>query len=496
MPVQKCPACGKQFEKPFGDPTLSLTCPECTNGLAAAESPNAFDEALERIVPARPIATWVLIGINALVFIVMVVRGASWWEPTVDQALNFGANFGPSTLQGQWWRLFTCMFVHFGIIHIALNMWCLWDLGRMAERTMGRAGFLIAYFASGLFASIASLLWDPMRVSAGASGAIFGVAGALVSFLYFKKAPVDFFAVKKKMGSLGAFIFYNLVHRATHRGIDNSAHLGGLAMGLAVGAILPRAIVAMPPEFDTAAAPAAETALTPGAPRMPTPEEISAFSSKRRLLLAGAAVTAGLLVICGALLAKRLGVSAIELGAVQQMLDAGQTDKAIAQLQQIVARDPSLATAQYMLGAAYLQEGFYALALGPLNMAVTIDPENVAYQHNLGAAYLGNEDYGQAATIFEKVVPNEPNDARAHAGLGTAYLASGRSAQAIPELQKAASLDPDLVMAQDNLGRAYFLAGRYAESRATYQQVLQKHPGDAAARSGLALAASKGAPGF
>ncbi len=81
------------------------------------------------------------------------------------------------------------MFVHFGIVHIGLNMWCLWNLGRAAEQLMGRASYLLAYFVSGIFSSIASVYWHPMGASAGASGAIFGMAGVLVSYVYLKKTP-------------------------------------------------------------------------------------------------------------------------------------------------------------------------------------------------------------------------------------------------------------------------------------------------------------------
>jgi len=136
--------------------------------------------------PSFPV-TIGLIAANTLVLAIMVLRGASLFLPTPQQAIAFGADFGPLTLNGQWWRLVTSMFVHFGIIHIGLNMWCLWNLGRAAEILMGRFSYLLAYFASGIFGSIAGVYWQPMAAGAGASGAIFGMAGALFTLVYRQK---------------------------------------------------------------------------------------------------------------------------------------------------------------------------------------------------------------------------------------------------------------------------------------------------------------------
>jgi rhomboid protease GluP len=133
------------------------------------------------------------------------------------------------------------MFVHFGFVHLGLNMWCLWNLGRAAEQLLGRFSYLLGYFASGIFGSIASVYWHPQVAGAGASGAIFGLAGVLVSFVYLKKTPSHIQINSKMLGSLGTFIAYNLLFGAAIPGISNAAHIGGLVMGFAVGAVLPSA---------------------------------------------------------------------------------------------------------------------------------------------------------------------------------------------------------------------------------------------------------------
>ena len=132
-----------------------------------------------------PIATYALLAINIVIFVAMVASGISFVTPETGQVLRWGADYGPYTLSGQYWRLITSMFLHFGIIHIFGNMWCLWSLGRLAEKMVGSLSLVGIYLMTGVGASLLSLSWDPMRVSAGASGAIFGIAGALISVLYF-----------------------------------------------------------------------------------------------------------------------------------------------------------------------------------------------------------------------------------------------------------------------------------------------------------------------
>ena len=497
MPLRKCATCGREFEKPFGDSSLALTCPNCTKEAAASQQP--IGEVLDLVAPERPIITPVLIGLNVLVFAVMVARGVSWWEPTGEQGLLFGANFGPMTMDGQWWRLFTCMFVHFGILHIALNMWCLWNFGRIAEYVMGRASFLVAYLATGLFASVASLLWNPMRVSAGASGAIFGIAGALVPYFYFEKATIAPQDVKKRMGSLGTFILYNLVYGAGKSGIDYSAHLGGLIMGLIVGALLPRAVAARAPRVSQTgqvatpdffpATQAADARQVAGAAPRPYPQSGAAPDSSRSLQAVLVTIFAVVIIVAGAFTASQEGAYAVELTSAEKLVEAGKYVPAIALLQKVVAEHPELAYGQYLLGTAYLRTGQYQPSSVALKAAVALEPDNFSFRHDLAAAYLGLEDYDQAILNFQKVVPKEGDDPHAHLGLGMAYLGKERFEEAIGELKKAVALSPESAGIQDTLGRAFYQAKKFEEAHATFAKVLEKHPDDATAQNGVRLSA-------
>jgi len=193
-----------------------------------------------------PITT-ALVGINVAVFAAMTLTGASPVEPTTAQLLKWGANWGPLSLGLQPWRMLTSNYVHVGILHIGLNMWCLWNLGFLAERIFDPWTYVLTYTACGLAGSIASLWLHPMTPGAGASGAIFGLAGALIAALYLGHLPIPPGAIRSTLRSLVAFAGYNLFFGAVSPHIDNSAHIGGLVCGLAVGALLAKHLMA-PPE--------------------------------------------------------------------------------------------------------------------------------------------------------------------------------------------------------------------------------------------------------
>ena len=212
-------------------------------------------------------ATYVLVGINCLVFLVMVAHHVSVGNPTSDQLLYWGAdNAGNVLLLGQWWRIVTAMFVHVGILHLATNMWCLWNLGLLAEPLMGSAGVLAVYILTGaagnLLSTFVNWFWfnqdwvkfhdlGVFPAGAGASGAVFGIAGALIILLKSHRLPVPPQELHKLRKSVIYFAAINLVlglsisfgTMVAHSGlsIDNMAHLGGFSCGLLFAApMVPR----------------------------------------------------------------------------------------------------------------------------------------------------------------------------------------------------------------------------------------------------------------
>jgi rhomboid protease GluP len=196
----------------------------------------------------QPITT-TLVGMNVAVYLVMGLMGVNPVNPAPAQLLKWGANWGPLSLGAEPWRMLASNYVHGGIIHIALNMWCLWNLGYLAERIFDPWTYVLTYTSCGIAGSLASLWWDPRPVGVGASGAIFGLAGALIAALYLGHLPISKEAIRGTLRSLLTFAGYNLFFGALLAGIgvDNAAHIGGLLAGLAIGAVLAKHLMA-PPE--------------------------------------------------------------------------------------------------------------------------------------------------------------------------------------------------------------------------------------------------------
>jgi rhomboid protease GluP len=187
-----------------------------------------------------PRATPVLVGANVIVFAAMAAAGAGILRPDAAVHVRFGSNLGILTLGGEWWRLATAVFIHFGILHLAFNMWALWDAGRLVERLFGTARFLLVYAFAGLAGSVASVAWNPGVNSAGASGAIFGVFGALLAFLLDRRNGVPHLLLVEMRRHALVFIALATGFGFVYPGIDNAAHLGGLAGGVLMGALLTR----------------------------------------------------------------------------------------------------------------------------------------------------------------------------------------------------------------------------------------------------------------
>lgn len=204
---------------------------------AEVMSPEEFVQRIHRYTP-RIWVTPTLLGLNLAVYVAMVVSGVSFMDPTPQQLVNWGGNAGVLSIgHGQIWRMFTSMFVHIGIIHIGMNMWVLWSIGRFVERLVGNAGFLAFYLVAGLCGSLASAIYHPQVVSAGASGAIFGIIGILLGFLlrHRRTIPAPILSSLRKTG--GTFVVYNLLFSVAVPGIDLSAHVGGLIGGFILGLV-------------------------------------------------------------------------------------------------------------------------------------------------------------------------------------------------------------------------------------------------------------------
>ncbi len=220
-------------------PGLSVSPrPATASALSARQNKQAFaafTRTLEDETPTTYV-TYALIAVNVLVFAAMVFSGVSATSPTGMNLIDWGSDFGMETARGQWWRLFTAMFVHIGFFHLVFNMIAFVYVGPTVERMFGNLGFLVLYVVSGLGGSLLALYLNPMLIHAGASGAIFGIYGALLAVLLRERDSIPPLVRANLKKYVSMFIAYNLVN-SMRPGISMAAHVGGLATGFVCGFI-------------------------------------------------------------------------------------------------------------------------------------------------------------------------------------------------------------------------------------------------------------------
>lgn len=226
----------------LGSPASALSLAACLPdslseiGRQVQADTRSYALFLEASGPA--VATLAIIAINLVIFVLGGFNGMGWMAGNAALLLDYGGNFAVATTGGQWWRLISAMFLHSGLVHVAFNMWALWDAGRVAERLFGRWRYLALYVLAGVLGGVASINWQQDFVGVGASGAVFGVYGGLLAALLLRPDLLPGTVTKQLQGSATVFILYSLFNGFTHAGIDNAAHVGGLVAGALIGAAL------------------------------------------------------------------------------------------------------------------------------------------------------------------------------------------------------------------------------------------------------------------
>ena len=456
--MANCTSCGRELPAfSFGKP--SDRCADCRTAAAANptfSSPTAVAAPRPVVVRRNPPVTTALLAINVAVFAALVVKGVSPVNPTVEQLLKWGANWGPLSLSTQPWRILTANYLHGGIVHIFFNMWCLWNLGHLAERIFDRWTYVLTYTCCGLAGSLASLWWHPLVTGVGASGAIFGMAGALIAVLYLGKLPVPKQAIQGTLRSLLIFAGYNLFFGAVGAGIDNSAHIGGLVAGLALGAVLARHLTA---EADVR-----------------HQWRLYAFAAMTLALLAGNAYV------------RNKNGYVVRRQSASMAFDRGNYDQAISDLQAYTARAPDDPLAHALLGASYLQKKQYDQAEQSLKRALAIKPDYAYAQYMLGIVYGETERYEDSRSILTKVVEQRPEDVAALLLLGYSQEKLGRDPEALGSYRKAVAANPANADAQRSLGHILLRSGKTSEALASLKEAVRLDPQNADAQFDLGVA--------
>jgi rhomboid protease GluP len=433
--MANCIRCGRQL------PGFSFkkVCQWCVQHEAAQRGEES-DDVKQHVMPAPWVRrsqstislTQVLFGANVAVYLAMALASGSVVDFPGETAARFGANFGPYTLSGDWWRLVTYMFLHGGILHIAFNMWCLWDLGALSESLYGRWTFASIYLITGVSGGLASVAWNPRVLSVGASGAIFGLAGALIASFYLGEFSLPSIAIGGTLRSLVVFAVFNLFFGSMFGGIDNACHIGGLVSGLILGAFIAK----LAPQQD---------------------------APLRRVGVLGVVVLA--LLAAGAGVRNWRGGPMRMARALQQL---GENADPVARYQAVVKEQPNSPQAHFGLGAAYFNRQQFPQAEAEYKRVLELDPQSSPAMFNLGLAYLNEKRADDAKAAFTKMLAKDATNAQGHYGLGLVLTSQQLYQAAIDEFKAAAAKGTPMSDLYYQMGNCYTKLDMYDDAVAAY----------------------------
>jgi membrane associated rhomboid family serine protease/Tfp pilus assembly protein PilF len=365
----------------------------------------------------------ILILANIAVFAVMCLRGASPLSPTSKDGLDMGANYGPLVAAGEWWRLITAAFVHFGVLHLALNMYALNPLS-ILERPFGTRGFLYVYIASALGASVSSVLFHPGNVSAGASGAIFGLDGGLLAFALTHRQLMAPQVFRPVIRSILITITINVGLGFTVGFVDNAGHIGGLVTKFVAGLCVSR---------DRVAASDAASQAIAWAP-LPRKRVLSAVVLALAIL--GAAAYVPVRVSSDPAIAAK-GY----LWQAQFALDRGELARTHALLDRAEEASPDDAWVHQLRASLAAREDDHGVALAELDRALALD-DSLSWAHRTRAIErfdIGKIDEG--LRDLDRTIELDKNDIDAYERRAHVLFGKGVWDKALQDFHSALAHD-------------------------------------------------------
>jgi rhomboid protease GluP len=338
----------------------------------------------------RPVATWVLLASIAVVFVTEELVG---WSRTgslgssidTEVLILLGAKVTPLVAAGQYWRLLTSVFLHIDIPHLLFNGYALIAIGRYLERLLGSGRFAAIYLLSGLFGSLASFAFS-QSLSAGASGAIFGLIGALAAFFALHRKSLGAWG-RSRLVYIGIWVVITLFWGLTQSNIDSLGHVGGLLSGLALG-------WALAPRYEI------------------EPTAVRVVDQNRLARYYPALLVAVLLLVGGTVQASMVQRNSprSHLLRAQEAIDREDWATVVSESEQALAGDPSLANVAtyFYLGLGYNHLQQPALAVGPYEAALELESTHSPSLWNLAITRLELEHYAEARRLFERYVELNP----------------------------------------------------------------------------------------
>jgi len=348
-----------------------------------------------RLPLAKPVVTNVLLGLLIVGFVVEVALSRSIVDISGNALVTLGAQVNSKIAGGAYWLLLSAMFLHGGLMHLAFNGWALFSVGRDMEALLGSLWFIVIYLLSGLAGNVAYYLLGNDVLSIGASGAIFGLIGAEAAF-FLRNRPLFGRFGRQRLGNLAVLIGINLVFGFTAQGINNLAHMGGLAMGFALGLVLA-------PRYQFAWTQMEAT---------PVGQLVDLTSKRTRWLGIGLAVV---LLLGGVWLGNQrwAGSAPVLRSQAQAALDANDPARAQALLSRAVTVDPADPDSYYALGVVQAQRGDLAGAAQALETALKLVPGQADIELMLGLVYAEQDRSAEARPLLEDFLAQESTGTRA-----------------------------------------------------------------------------------
>ncbi len=385
--------------------------------------------------------------------------------PSSLTLLSWGASSASETLSAeQYWRLLTCSFVHAGILHLGVNMYVLRDVGREVEEVYGRVHFCIVYLISAVGGALTSIFCNPLLVSAGASGAIFGVFGALLAVVWRRpeRFPSGYLMLHGKIVLF--LILYSFIFSFIDKNTDNAAHFGGFAVGFLAGVCL------LPIKVDCGGQRDEGT----GTLKVNTVAKYAALSALIASLIGITAFASKLFSNRPDVIAERYYRIAVEL------LKENKYAEALPLLNSTIEKSPSNSSAYCDRARANLELQHFETAISDCDRA--LKDKSVANSAYAIRAAINQKtgNYEDAVQDLSHLIELDPKDAMAYNNRAWSEEALGHLQSALADCNKSIQLKADNATAYDTRAVNYILMSEYQKAVADLDQAIRLKPKDGA----------------
>jgi rhomboid protease GluP len=368
-----------------------------------------------------PVATFIILAMNVVIFLLMAFAGGS---TNPDVLLDFGASYAPYFHRGEYWRMVMPMFLHIGWMHLLVNSYALFVLGPVLERVYGYGRYASLYVAAGMGSSLLSMQLSN-NIAAGASGAIFGVAGAMLVAGYLHREVVPARWGRAFGRGILPFIVLNLALGWSVKGIDNWGHLGGLLSGMLLAAVMP------PPGHDEG------------------PEAVQGEPLQVMVIVPLAVVALAMSAMVNHYRLSR-DVTRLLLEG-ERLRGQRQAAQALERFREAARRAPHDERPHLELGSLYLEQKRQGEAIQEYNEALRLSPDSAPAQLGLAAAYRQKGDLARSQQFLEAALGKDPGTAEGHTALADLCAEQKLYQEAVHHYQEAVRLKPDLATAHNNL---------------------------------------------